>query len=261
MNKIRTEVLFKNILIHTEIEKISKLTESCGIKLILLKGAALIELFPEYSFTREMEDIDVLINKSDYSKFINILKTLGYVQSEEDPNVMYNATLDIKIDIKTDLWYMTRKEKAKLFNCLLKIKNFYILPPGEMLRYIIMHSYISHNSLEKKWQQDIKLIKERLNEKFDFKIPAIVFRFLKKNVFYKGHFLPIFILPFPRNLTYLFEKILPSVDFIKRRYNIQRNILIPFFYIYRLTYIIAQSARIIINLITLQINRLFLNSN
>ncbi len=263
MNDINLKILFRNILIYNEIEKLSAISYKYGIKLILLKGAALIEIFPEYSFIRELEDIDVMIEKKDFKMFVNILKSLGYAQSEDDPNVMFKKELNIKIDITTDLWYMTRKEKVKLFNSLLKIKNFYILPPKEMLKHILIHSYISHNFLDKKWQKDIELLVERFNLNVEdvFKIPKIIFIFLRKKIFYKGHFLPLFLLPFNRKVEFLFYKFFPSTDFIIRRYNIKKNFLIPFFYIYRIVDIIISSYKIIISLLTAHLNKLSLNSS
>lgn len=263
MNNINLNILFRNILIHNEIEKISTISDKYGIKLVLLKGAALIELFPEYSFIRELEDIDVMIEKKDFKMFVNILKDFGYVLSEDDPNVMSNENLNIKIDITTDLWYMTKKEKVKLFGSLLKLKNFYVLPPKEMLKHILIHSYINHNFLDEKWQKDIKLLIEKfsLNVEDVFKIPKIIFMFLRKEIFYKGHFLPLFLLPFNRKAEFLFNKLFPSADFIIRRYNIKKRFLIPFFYIYRIIDILTSSYKIIINLLTFHVNKLSLNSN
>ncbi|MFN3550700.1 MAG: nucleotidyltransferase family protein [Endomicrobiia bacterium] len=228
-------ILVRNILIHNEIKKIKQECCKNNIKLILLKGAALVELFPEYSFFRDMEDVDVLVEKKDFCKFLNILKYLGYELYYEDPNVVYKKDIDLKIDILTELWYLNNKENKKLINSCIEKEGLYFLPPKEMLRHIIIHSYIEHNYIEEKWLKDIMLIKEKFNIDFEMKnyIPKKFLIFVNKKIYYKGHFLQFLFLPFSKKISFLFKKFFPKIDFMIRRYAIKDIFALPFFYFYR----------------------------
>lgn len=232
---MKSSVLARNILIHDQIKKIAEVCEKNNIKLVLLKGAALVELFPEYSFEREMEDIDVLVEKKDLKKFVDILKGLGYKHYPEDPNVLYNEEVDIKIDITTRLWYYSLKENKKLCNNLIKITNFYILPPKELLKHIVFHSYLEHNFVEEKWTKDVLLLKEKfavdVNE--EELIPKFVLKLLNKKSYYKGHLIQFLYLPWYRKINFLFTKLFPNKNFMFHRYGFKNVLLLPFFYIYR----------------------------
>ncbi len=231
MNKI----LARNILIHQEIKKIKDECCNNNIRLILLKGAALIELFAEYSFFREMEDIDVLVENKYFYKFLNILKNLGYQPYCGDPNVVYKKDIDLKIDILTELWYLKRKENEKLMNSCVEKDGMYFLAPEEMLRHIIIHSYIEHNHIEDKWLKDISLIKEKFNLNFGIEdyIPKKFLNFINKKIYYKGHFLQFLFLPLSKKVRFLLRKIFPSKEFMVRRYSIKNILTLPFFYFYR----------------------------
>lgn len=245
------QILARNILIHNELEKISEECEKNGIKLILLKGAALIELFPEYSFEREMEDIDVLVDKNNFYKFLNILKNLGYKNYPQDPNVVYKKDINLKIDITTKLWYLNDKENKKLINSCLKIGELYFLPPKEMLKHIVLHSYVEHNYIEPKWLKDIELIIKNFNLKFKIEnyVPKIFLNFLDKRIYYKGHFLQFFFLPFNEKIKFLVKKFFPTKEFMLRRYNIKNIFVLPFFYFYRwvsfIVFIIVSFSKVI----------------
>lgn len=232
MKRNNNQILARNILIHNELEKISEECEKNGIKLILLKGAALIELFPEYSFEREMEDVDVLIEEKNFLKFLNILRSLGYEYYSEDPNVMYKNEIGLKIDITTKLWYLTKKENQKLINSCFRKGNFYFLPPNQMFKHIFLHSQLIHSNTEEKWLKDIKLLSKRMNMDFEYiKISNI---FLNRNYHYYGHILQLYYLPWRQKIMFVIDRIFPSFEFMIRRYKIKRKVLIPFYYFFRL---------------------------
>lgn len=225
-------ILARNIIIHNYIEQISNECSKQGIRFILLKGAALIELFPEYSFEREMEDIDVLVEEKFYNKFIDILQKLGFKQSQTDPNVMYFN--DIKIDVTTKLWYLNKKENTKVIKSAIKLKdNIYVLSPLEMLRNILYHAYIEHNYLDSKWEKDIEILKKYYRLEFSFKFPKIVDFFLKLNIYHKGHIVKFLFLPWHKRLCHFFYYIFPSTEFMLKRYNVRFASFLPFFYLYR----------------------------
>ncbi|MCX7716103.1 MAG: nucleotidyltransferase family protein [Endomicrobia bacterium] len=239
-NCIDNSIFVKNILIHHQLDEILNETEKLGIKVVLLKGAALIELFPEYSFCRDMEDIDVLINKKDYKKFIKLLFSLGYKFCDFDPKTLYKENMPAKIDVSCELWYLSKKENVEIMRKLCKINNFYILPVSEMVRNILYHMYVEHNSIETKWEKDVELLKSKYNIKEDVMKEMkeilknrLIKILLKAQVMYKGHILQFFILPFGKKLNYIFNKIFPEKEFLIHRYKVKTQILLPVWYLYR----------------------------
>ncbi len=232
---MNNSILAKNILIHKQIEEIYDECEKHNIKLVLLKGAALVELFAEYSFWRDMEDIDVLVNKKDYDKFVNLLKVLGYKNMPFDPNVMYSEDRPAKIDIFCELWYLSKKENVMLFNKLQKVDKFYILPPEEMVRHIYYHMYIEHNYIDERWVKDIEIIKSKfqINIDLDNLLPFWIKFFLNKKIFYKGHILEFLVLPLDKKIQFLTKKFFPSYKFLLKRYNLKNRYLLPLAYLYR----------------------------
>lgn len=168
----KKDIFSRNILFHNEIISISKKCREEEIKLILLKGAAMVELFPEYSFRREMEDIDVLIEQKNYEKFRKLLYELGYKEVPFDPHAMYNEQKDIQIDIETRVWYLSKKENWFLIHNAKHLSDFgietdcYVLSPQDMLNYTYIHSYIHHARKENKWEEDVKMIIEKFHLTF-----------------------------------------------------------------------------------------------
>ncbi len=232
---MNSSLVAKNVLIHKQIEEICDECEKQEIKLVLLKGAALIELFPEYSFYRDMEDIDVMVNKKDYDKFVKLLKNLGYKNVPSDPNTLYSEDKPVKIDIFTELWYLSKKENFVLFNNLQKVGKFYVLPPEEMLRHICYHMYIEHNYIEEKWLKDIEIIKSKFCVEINFEsfIPKWIRIWVNKKIFYKGHLLEFFVLPLDKKIQFLIKKLFPSSKFLLKRYNLRNKFFLPIVYFYR----------------------------
>ncbi|MCS7151028.1 MAG: nucleotidyltransferase family protein [Endomicrobia bacterium] len=252
-------VLARNVLIHNEIERISNECVRNNIKLILLKGAALIELFPEYSFEREMEDVDILIEKENYIKFIKILKKLGYSEVPYDPNAMYNENLGLKIDISTKLWYLTDRQNKKIMNQAIRINNFYVLPMQEILRHIIYHMYFEHNFEFKKWNNDVRILIQ-YGAEIDFRIPTFVRRLMNTKVFYKGHIIKLLVLPWGAKVKYIIEKFFPTDSFLFRRYSNMRNlsVLFPLVLFYRWVRLVYNTIKLTNNLITYLFSKLSL---
>lgn len=256
-------IIARNIVIHNEIEKIAKECIKNGIKMILLKGAALIELFPEYSFSRDMEDVDVLVEEKNLDKFKKILENLGYQDVKDDPNVMYNPQLGVKIDIATKLWYLSKKENMKVILRSKRINNFYILPEEEIVRHILYHIYFEHNYEDKKWTTDLNLLKEKLNKNFDYNksLSSFVKNNLNNDIFYKGHIFKFFLLPFFEKINYVVEKFFPSKEFLIKRYNIKSKFLLPLYFFYRWVSIVFNSIVVFNKMLTFLFLKTFLKHN
>ncbi len=219
-------ILAKNILIHSELENICKICSQQNIKIVLYRGAAMVEIFPEYTFEREMEDVDVLIEPHNVEQFRKILSSLGYIDREDDPNVMMKHVGNqiVCIDISTGLWYYTKKQNFKIFSRIEHVKKYgseldcYILPLEEMLKEIYIHSLL-HGKNEKKWFSDIKLLQKVLNfTNYELTINNVCKFLVKQNIVYKGHIIKFLFLPFNRKILLLFTTLFPSVKFLSRRY-------------------------------------------
>lgn len=255
---MRKEIIVKNLIAHSQIEELSRECKNHHIKFILLKGAALIELFDKYSFERDMEDIDILVEEKNYEKFIEILKKLGYTQSKEDPNVMLSKG-KLKLDITTHLWYLNKKENFEVINRAMKVKDFYVLSLSDMIKHIFFHSLFEHGYLEEKWLNDIELIKLHFNiePKIEMPISRLVRFMLRLNFYYKGHIVKFLILPWKKKLVYLFNCLFPSKEFMKKRYNVKISLFLPFFYFYRIFSVVLKLFDIINNLSISQLLKLF----
>jgi len=248
---MNNSILAKNLLVHKQIEEICDECEKQNIKLVLLKGAALVELFPEYSFYRDMEDIDVIVCKKDYDKFINLLKSLGYKNMPSEPSTMFSENKPLKIDIFTDLWYLSKKENVILFKNLQKVRKFYVLPPKEMLRHIVYHMYIEHNFVDERWLKDIELIKSKFHLETDYEslFPFWIRSWINKKIFYKGHILEFLVLPINKKIQFLIKKFFPSPKFVEKRYNLKTSFLLPFVYFYRFFSLIVHTINVFYKLV------------
>ena len=79
-SKFNAYILYDSML-DMEYNKFIKLMNDNGIKYSILKGFHLRKYYPE-SFLRYMCDIDVLVDKKDFSKAGKILIDLGYSKGE-----------------------------------------------------------------------------------------------------------------------------------------------------------------------------------
>lgn len=242
MNK---SILARNLSIHGQLEEITKALSADNIPVILLKGIALIELFPDYMGKRNMEDIDLLFRKQDISKARCVLQKLGYAPAPEDPWAFTRRGSSAYIDIIDELWYMDNKETDKLWlecpRCKVSETAFH-LPPDEFFLHIFAHAYIHHAQMESKWVDDLNLLRsewgikeETLNRR---KLDSYGFAKLledyagnKKGGLHafirnssipsKGHILRFLYLPARKKMAYLAKTLFPSGDFLAYRYNLK----------------------------------------
>ncbi len=77
--------LVKNIQLYYELERILKALSEVGIRPIILKGPALIEIIYNGDIAkRPFNDLDILIREKDWRVFKKVLLGLGYEISKED---------------------------------------------------------------------------------------------------------------------------------------------------------------------------------
>ncbi|MBI5115785.1 nucleotidyltransferase family protein [Candidatus Poribacteria bacterium] len=76
------QVGLRNLLCHSELENVLSSFNLLGIETIILKGAALGEIFPEYRALREMSDVDLMVQEKDLEAADEALSKLGYSHCE-----------------------------------------------------------------------------------------------------------------------------------------------------------------------------------
>ncbi|MEW6040404.1 MAG: nucleotidyltransferase family protein, partial [Elusimicrobiota bacterium] len=153
------ELLAKNLLIRKQATEAVRALESCGVDAILLKGVALMEISPEYSFEREVEDIDILIKPGYLGRAVSALESAGYVRVPSDPFAFVSPDYPVPVDISEGLWYLSNEENKKVFDNSLRAGDFRILSPADFLTHLYCHSQLHHARNEKKWLRDIEVLK------------------------------------------------------------------------------------------------------
>lgn len=162
------ELFARNLLIRKQAAETVKALESAGVETVLLKGAALMEISPEYSFEREVEDIDILIKPGFLGKALDALLSFGYSHVPQDPYAFSSARYPVPVDLCEGLWYLNKEENDKIFDCAVRSSNFRILPPDEFLIQIYAHSMFHHARKEKKWERDMEILKTAYGGEIDF---------------------------------------------------------------------------------------------
>ncbi|WP_077623673.1 nucleotidyltransferase family protein [Sediminibacillus massiliensis] len=76
-------VLYQNMIIKTETERILKLLESKRIAVMPIKGVYFSEKYYGNIGARETSDIDLLIKEEDYDMVVSAVKELGFIHEEE----------------------------------------------------------------------------------------------------------------------------------------------------------------------------------
>ena len=83
----------RNILICQKLNTILTAFNQAGVKVILLKGIALIHTIYPNTALRPMHDIDILIKKEDLIKANEVLNSLGYLYPRNYKNFVENLHL------------------------------------------------------------------------------------------------------------------------------------------------------------------------
>ncbi|OGS22802.1 MAG: hypothetical protein A2252_10780 [Elusimicrobia bacterium RIFOXYA2_FULL_39_19] len=233
MNK---ELFARNLRIHAQLYELLKEFSRAGIEVILLKGIALIELFPDYMHEREMEDMDLLIKPSKIKKVREIIKALGYKKAPLDPDAYYREGTLAAIDITDALWYLSTEENADLWKHSLKIpvqsavSDVFYLNPVDFYIHVQAHARIHHAKNDEKWQKDLAILKEKFKDNLtDTGLDIWIQKYgLSKALSVSvtdipriGHISRFAFLPLKKKMIYLFKAIFPSNDFLLNRYDLK----------------------------------------
>lgn len=253
-------ILARNILIHKQFETVSSVFSSMDIPVILLKGIALTELFPEYSAVRLMEDIDLLIRPYDMKRARAALVDLGYAPSPEDPWAYRKDGEQAYVDLSGGFWYMTERENAAVREAAAKhpvSRNVFIMPPDEFYLHVLAHAAIHHGVKDAKLKEDLGLLEKRFGIDPEAVLNGSAARYgldgmlraflsdsergmlrflLNSEIPMKGHVLRFMSMRPPLKLSYLARALFPTKEFIASRYCLKSGgqvlayrILRPFF--------------------------------
>jgi hypothetical protein len=260
-----TVTLAKNILIHEQIDEIASATSLSGVPIVLLKGAALVELFESYSHSREMEDIDILVRPEDLKKTTQLLLDIGYLRATSDASSFIHPAKPAQVDLCDGLWYLSYKENRNLFGRALnnRLQTFsdsvYRLEAVDFYIHTFAHACIHHAELKEKNITDLRLIKgifgfsdeDLLEERLKACGLLGVYRYyfdktklskLKRSILGavinlkirdKGYVFRFLFLPASLKAGFLKELIFPSGDFLKARYDLKNPLSVFIFKVLR----------------------------
>lgn len=268
-------ILARNILILKQFEEIADCLKTHNVPVILLKGIALINIFPDYCAQRIMEDMDMLFRPQDIKTVRNLLLSLNYSSAPEDPWAFYRPGEPAYVDIIDNLWYLDGKENDKLWYPGMDNKiddGILFLPRDEFYIHVLAHASVHHAKKERSWTADLELMKQRWENKIDWNAmeeklagyglsePAKIYRHAE-NQYYKkdkgflisiyermlsnrhplsGHILRFLFLPLRKKSGYIISALFPSGDFLTYRYNPKNGITLFFLRILRPAFLLIK---------------------
>jgi len=176
MNK---NTLARNIVLLEELEKVLKKFEEENIEVILLKGCSLLgriytdEVITSFS-KREMEDLDLLIQKKDSSRIKEILERFGYqfVPAGDLTFVKkYGENFPpVVLDLQEKIWYI--RDTKKIWENALTVENAGIetkvLSPEEEIIFLAAHRVVHHGKINESCLLDVRKIIEHYQDKISW---------------------------------------------------------------------------------------------
>ena len=137
-----------------ELDVISKLFVDNNINYVFLKGSSMIaNKYYKDLGERMIGDIDVLVEKEDYIKSIEIVKKFGYYEVEKNnffDSIHYprlvNDKMTFALEIHKDL---VKKNKniiniSEFIKSRIKLNNYYLPSHFYLLKNIIYNYYLNH---------------------------------------------------------------------------------------------------------------------
>lgn len=249
--------LARNLLIHRQTAMLAAAFSARGITCVLLKGAALIALFPRYSAERVMDDIDLLIHPRELADARSVLVELGYAPLRGDSCAWRHPDTHqhpVPVDITDNLWYLRAHELNRAIAESVTLSFDHegttacacCLKPVDMYLHIAAHAAIHHGSREDTWLNDMTLMNNEWGEllttdegkqksaAFGLDGPIRTYRgegvaagvygmIMRASSPLKGHVLRFMCLPLSRKAPYLARTLFPSESFITARYGVTRR--------------------------------------
>ena len=181
LKKNYTKVLYQNIFIKSEWEKIASLFDKSGILTIPLKGVTFAEKYFENIGARPTSDIDILIKPNNINQAIELIKSLGFI-IDQDPIPSHfhcsfskrlpNSPIPLTVEIH---WNIMREDTSSIdiedfWNNAQPLQNYnyiYELSEYHTFYMICLHGW-RHNLDSLKYFLDIMQLIYILGEKVDY---------------------------------------------------------------------------------------------
>jgi len=169
--------LARNLLLLKALEEVCAAASETGLKLVLLKGAALLEQGVYGPGERGMTDLDLLIRPEDEKAFDAMLTGLGFKPMENSSQAYYKITAPaappVIVDLHTGLWH--EKDTGALWSRAqhsggkAAAETIRLPVPGleDQLLHLASHTLLYHGCLGGRTLQDIGRLLEFVYGKTD----------------------------------------------------------------------------------------------
>ncbi|OGS54870.1 MAG: hypothetical protein A3J79_08565 [Elusimicrobia bacterium RIFOXYB2_FULL_62_6] len=154
------DILARNILLLGALDEVITAAEEKALKLILLKGAALLAEGVYGPGERDMTDIDILVRPADEKAFDALLKGLGFEHMEGSSQAYARQAGEkappVLIDLHTGLWH--EKDTEALWHRSARMREEMRAPslgPEDQLLHLASHALLYHGRLEPRTITDL----------------------------------------------------------------------------------------------------------
>jgi len=228
------DILSKNIIVLNQVDELN----SYFNEFVLIRGIAFIVLGFYKIGERDTEDIDIMVENKDKEKIFGSLKSLNYNFVPSGEFCFRRKFWELPIDV-----HFTKNLKFKEVG--FSGKTYKVLDGRELFFEFLSHIYYQHYELREYWKKDFirlrekikfdvkELKKRKLLNAYNFVLKNLDNKNLKKTDF-SGHFVFFFEnSKFHEKWKYIFKKIFPDIEFIKRRYSLKNKFGVILFYLLR----------------------------
>jgi hypothetical protein len=174
----RNQCVARNVLLLAELERLAELFHQAGIRVIVLKGAALLTTERASLTERPLTDIDLLVGPDDAAKSRQILLNAGYWTTPDFVEGFTEAHLgerayyrDGARRLVVDLhWHLLnhqghdaweREALARARPLRLQSSQAWILTPEDELMHLALHLVCHHGGLGLLWRRDLAMLLDR----------------------------------------------------------------------------------------------------
>ncbi|PIS47611.1 MAG: hypothetical protein COT17_02535 [Elusimicrobia bacterium CG08_land_8_20_14_0_20_51_18] len=155
------DILARNALLLGVLDELEPHLKKAGIEIMLLKGAACLELGIFGLEEREMTDLDLLVKPGDLPALVKILGSLGFGEMPESSAAYYRTVKETLPPLVVDLHTSLRHEKGpeEVWPGKIKIReNVYAPPLDDLLLFSAAHPVLHHGFFDERAARDFRKI-------------------------------------------------------------------------------------------------------
>ncbi len=161
MRNLKKNFLLKNMLMHSDLDKVSKSLREANIDFCILKGAAINKTKAYKRGIRFYRDIDILVAPKDLEKSFIVLQELGYqylnklcknscrvLGNMHHLPVMSNQNktfIELHHRVTMQKFYNECPLSNDILDTKIESENFFIPSPEAMVAHSLYHGLIHHN--------------------------------------------------------------------------------------------------------------------